>query len=288
MNLLTLSDLCPDDEGATRFLQARGVIHQARVCSNGHPMNLSFGSQQRWRCRIRGCREERGLRTSNWLQGSRLSIRKIVLFVYAWSYEMTSIDFCQRELGIEASSVIDWNNYLREVCAYYLISNPTTIGGPGLTVELDESLFVRRKDNVGRLLPRQWVFGGICRETKDCFLYSVPDRSAATLVPIICEAVLPGSIVMTDEWRAYRQLRDFFDHRTVNHSYNFVNPLSGAHTQHVERMWRAAKRRNKRQNGTRRALLDSYLCEFMWRQKLGDNNPFDTILTHIAQFWPPV
>ena len=119
MNLLRLSALCPNDEEATRFLQARGVIHQDRVCSNGHPMQLSFGNQNRWRCRIRGSREERGLRTNIWLEGSRLSIRKIVLFMYAWSYEMTSIDFCQRELGIEASAVIDWKNYLREACAIY-------------------------------------------------------------------------------------------------------------------------------------------------------------------------
>jgi len=48
-------------------------------------------------------------------------------------------------------------------------------------------------------------------------------------------------------------------------------------------MCRAARRRNKRQNGNRRDLLDSrsYLCEFMWRQRLGDRNPFDTILLHI-------
>ena len=45
-----------------RSLPGLGVIHKARVCSKGHPMNLSFGSQQRWRCRIRGCCEEKGLR----------------------------------------------------------------------------------------------------------------------------------------------------------------------------------------------------------------------------------
>ena len=200
---------------------------------------------------------------------------------------MTSVTFCKRELDIDDNSVIDWNNYLREVCADHLLANPSVIGGPGMTVEIDESLFVRRKNNVGRVFPRQWVLGGICRETKECFLYSVPDRSAQTLIPIIQQAVLSGSTVISDEWAAYNRLSDFFTHETVNHSINFVDPQSGAHTQHVERMWRAAKQRNKRHFGTHRPMLDSYLCEFMWRSRLQGADPFEVILAHIVNFWPP-
>ena len=36
-------------------------------------------------------------------------------------------------------------------------------------MEIDESKFGRRKYNVGRLVEGQWVFGGICRETKEFF-----------------------------------------------------------------------------------------------------------------------
>ena len=68
---------------------------------------------------------------------------------------MTSIQFCENELDIKKNAVMDWNNYLREVCACTLINNPVIIGGARTTVEIDESLFTRRKNQVGRVLPQQ-------------------------------------------------------------------------------------------------------------------------------------
>ena len=259
-----------------------------KMCRNGHPMNLTFEGRIRWRCRIRGCRQEVSLRVDNWLEGSKLPIRTIVLFIYCWSFDMSTIKFCERELGMSSNSVVDWSNFLREVCASHLLANPQVIGGPNLTVEIDESLFTRRKNNAGRVLPQQWVFGGICRETNDAFLFTIPDRSANTLMPIIQQSILPGTTVISDEWRAYNQINNAgYNHMTVNHSVHFVDPNTGANTQKVESMWRNAKMKNKKMYGTHRNMLDSYLCEFMWRRRINQAHPFDSILQHIVDFWPP-
>ena len=156
-----------------------------------------------------------------------------------------------------------------------------------MTVEIDESLFSKRKNNAGRVLPQQWVFGSICRETRECFIVRVPDRSANTLMPIIQERIKPQTTIISYQWRAYNQIAESgYTHLMVNHRYNFVDPVTGAHTQTIERTWRSAKEGNKRRNGTDRDKIDSYMAEFMWKFRLHDTDPFEAILSDIALFCP--
>ena len=48
-----------------------------------------------------------------------------------------------------------------------------------------------------------------------------------------------------------------------------------------------AKAKNRERHGTSRHMIDSYLCEFMWRQQLNGADPFQSILLHIATQFPP-
>ena len=76
---------------------------------------------------------------------------------------------------------------------------------------------------------------------------TVSDRSAATLLSIIIRRVKAGTTIITDEWRAYSNLAaNCVANLTVKHKYNFVDLVSGAHTQTIERAWRGPKHENRK------------------------------------------
>ncbi len=118
------------------------------------------------------------------------------------------------------------------------------------------------------------------------FLVPVPHRDANTLLPLIRQYILPRTTVMSDMWGAYNMGGMLgYHHFTVNHTHNFVDPNTGAMTQHVESMWQKAKQAHKARYGTDRDLLPTYLNEFMWRQRFGAS-PFRHIVEHITQVYP--
>lgn len=81
----------------------------------------------------------------------------------------------------------------------------------------------------------------------------VPDRTAATLIPIINKYIRPGTSIMSDCWGPYDRLKDEgFVHATVNHSIEFVSE-AGTHTQTIESTWK----RTLLARGGRAAMLDS-------------------------------
>ncbi|CEF68313.1 Hypothetical protein SRAE_2000297100 [Strongyloides ratti] len=66
MNFLQLSDKIVDEKAAVKFFQSHGIIPEEKECSKGHQMKMQFGKQVHWRCYIKKCREESGVRIGTW------------------------------------------------------------------------------------------------------------------------------------------------------------------------------------------------------------------------------
>ena len=110
-----------------------------------------------------------------------------------------------------------------------------------MTVEIDESKFGKRKYQRGRLIEGQWVLGGdLPRNSRD-FLGDSPqvqERSSDAGAP----HPRTRSAGFHDHHRLLEGLYDNlgaegFQHLTVNHSYNFFDPTTGAHSNSVENLW---------------------------------------------------
>ena len=147
-------------------------------------------------------------------------------------------------------------------------SQSRTIGGYGCIVEIDESKFVKRKYHKGKARKcEDWILGGICRETGECFMRIVKNRNKETLQKYILKYVKPGSVIITDCWAAYKELKNLegmdYTHYTVNHSETYVDPVTGAHTNTIEGTWAHCKRACPKL-GLRSTFLDGYICRFIW------------------------
>lgn len=191
---------------------------------------------------------------------------------------------CSRAgLTMSRETVADWKWLFYDACLQWLEASSQRggqIGGPGEVVEIDEAKFGRRKFHRGRFVDGQWVLGmvqlqvgppGTQRRGGSVRLEVCPSnrRDASTLLGIIKKHGRPGTTVMTDEWAAYRALPTLgYQHLTVNHSQNFVDPSTWANTQTIESTWRALRRGSLSAGGTAQRNLAYHLFEYMWRREM--------------------
>lgn len=92
----------------------------------------------------------------------------------------------------------------------------------------------------------------------------LPNKCKTTILPIIKEHVFSNSVIHTDEHASYKDLIKLgYEHYTVCHKYNFVNPINGIHTQYVESFNSKLKYEIKARKGIKSSLRAQFLTEFI-------------------------
>ena len=159
-----------------------------------------------------------------------------------------------------------------------------------MIVQIDETkIGAKRKYNRGRLNPGidKWIFGGICTTTKGAFLRLVDNRTRETLLPIIHDRIVRGSTIWSDTWAPYFTLNnEGYTHLMVNHSENYVDPVTRMHTQEIESFWNKLKAEIKIRRGYNEHQLAGFLDEFVYRQFHMGRDIFETFMGHIAERYP--
>ena len=122
----------------------------------------------------------------------------------------------------------------------------------------------KRKYLCGNHVEGQWVSGGIEDDSKKCSLVAVEKRDEQTLLPIIQKWIEPGTVILSDCWKAYSKLRHMvMNTETVIIINEFVNK-DVDHINKIEGHWKHAKCKLPK-FGVRKYLFSTYLAEFIWR-----------------------
>ena len=263
---------------ALEWLESIGLIYASRSCDScGKLMRRRYEVGDRvdgdfWCDR---CRKRTTVRKDNLLYEIKSPLHKVCQVFARWLKRDPQMVIAQ-ETGLSLRTVSRVSQMLRAASVILLQQRNTKIGGPNKVVEIDECLLHRRKFNEGRMKESGWVLGGVERpstpnEKAKIFLVSVPDRSQHTLEEMIKQWVEKGSIIITDCLRSYNHLDTLgYHHFTVNHSKNFVNPETKAHTQRIEGLWHWVRTKGIPRSRCSLIELDFHLAAFLYRRSIDE------------------
>jgi transposase-like protein len=234
-------------------LKAIGLVEPLQLCSRdnckmkGRQMFLKNRKRDKnstnllltWYCN--GCKSYKSVYDGSFFSLFRKPIRILLGIIKCWSAHLTiskTVSTIKLHLNedIHRDSVASLFHKLRQICSLDIDRKSLKLGGPGKIIEIDESLYAKVKHSKGKDLirPQVWTFGLVQRKDSQsngkCYFEVVPNREATTLLAIIYEKVASGSTIYSDCWSSYEKISKLgFQHHTVNHTYNFLDPDTGSY-----------------------------------------------------------
>ena len=176
------------------------------------------------------CRTSKSIRDGSFFE---VTLQKWLILIFWWTQQYT-VTNATRIAEVDEGTAIDIYTWLREICSKKLQPMPMILGGPGIVVQIDESLF-RHKPKVinfliientvilkdiihlhtysmthvlqnhrGRSTTTEvWVFGmvDVSHNPGLGYMEIVQRRDAATLLPIIQAHSAPSTIIHSDDYK---------------------------------------------------------------------------------------
>ena len=261
-----LNRICQDEMFCLDFLVNSGIISKPSTCIRCFGP-VSEKSSVHLKCTIKYQKINCSFGNTSFA-ASKLKVTQVMELFFLFTHDAPS-KFVLDTKRFSSATVSKWFKVYMDILTNDYSYLETKIGGEGIIVECDESKFGKRKYHRGHRVEGVWVFGLVERTLERRLVVKVVEkRDAATLLPIIRGCVLPGSTVLTDCWRAYNGIESELglEHGTVNHSVNYVDPLTLNHTNTIEGTWNGLKMKVPARKRTKK-LIVSELIRFSWNRK---------------------
>lgn len=223
--------------------QRWGKTPACPFCASVNVTRIKAG--KRFQCNERECRKQFSVLVGTVAENTKIPLTKWFLAMYILSNHSKGISSLQLASWLGVTQKTSWflNHRIRVMLTE---KAPKVLQG---IVEVDET-FVggkisnkhksKRKDFVGPISNKTTVFGAVERQGR-VKTKVVPDTKLPTLVKAVKDTVLKGSIMVSDENLAYKNLGSGFKHVSVNHSKEeYVR--GAAHTNTIEGFWSLLKR----------------------------------------------
>lgn len=173
---------------------------------------------------------------------TRTSLRDwfFVMFLFCTSRHGVAAKEVQRQIGVTYKTAWRMCHEIRKYMAQ--VDGDWALGGPGEVVEVDETYVGGREKGQGSVKNKTIVLGMVERDGA-VTTRIVPNVRRVTLWDEICQHVLPGSIIHTDELNSYKSISlRGYRHQTVNHGEGRYVSDYGATVNTIEGFWSQLKR----------------------------------------------
>lgn len=241
----------PDDKACREYLELMrwdGVPtcpHCGTVDEKHYRLNVKVEFKGMYKCKA--CRERFTVTVGTMFEGSPISLRKWFIATYIFASHKKGISSHQlaRDLGVTQKTAWLMLHRLRQS---FTDVNPEQLDG---VVSLDETFVGGKNKNRHTDKKKEGGQGGNSEDKTIVFgamsaggnvvTNIIADRTAETMVPQIKKVVKKGSIIVTDEHKAYYKVRKEYYHIVINHNEGaYVN---GAFTtNNIEGFWSLLKR----------------------------------------------
>lgn len=216
-------------------------------------------------------------------EASRTPLRLWFYAIYLFTQTRSGVSAkeLQRQLGVTYKCAWRMGHEIRKHMGF--VDGDTPLNGD---VEIDET-YIGGYLKGGQGGKGKTVLFGMLDRDGDVETKVVKDRTVKTLYPIIAEHIEVGSMIYTDEHRAYQSLgTSGYKHEAVNHSAKEY-ARGNCHTNSIESLWSRLKASI---NGTQIHVsgehLDKYAAEFECR--FNSRNCPDRMLPELLSTFRPL